>query len=214
MKKLLLLCTLLFSITFTRAQSAMNCGNFCILGVTLDSVNHYLNVTIYNGDSNDVNYPVVQAVNASGDTVGNINGQFYLFAHLAGDTVTHSIPTTLTTIGSGFIGIIYFSNAGDSIACMYSYPMSCTVGVHELAANNSISVYPNPATDNITVSIQRPTQKQALITICDMTGNAVRTYTTADTQLTLNRDGLRSGMYFVCVMVDGKRYTNKLVITN
>jgi len=212
MKRFLLLFGLCFTFVATHAQSGMNCTNFCILNVTLDSANHQLDVTIYNGDSQDVNYPVVQVVNASGDTVGNINGQFFLFAQLAGDTVVHSIPTSLTSWSGSFTGIVYFSNAGDSIACMYSYPMSCTVGVNELALNNRISVYPNPASDQVTIAIKRSTQKEAFIAIYDMTGNIVRSYTTADTQLTLNRDGLKSGMYFVSVVVDGKRYTNKLII--
>lgn len=190
----------------------MNCSNFCILDVSIDSIGHHLLVTIYNGDTSDVNYPVVQAVNTTGDTVGNADGQFFLFAQLAGDTVVHSIPTTLSTLGGGFTGIIYFSNAGDTTACMFSYPMSCSVGVSELYAANRINVYPNPATDNITVDIKKTSLKDAVIAMYDMTGNRVRSYTTAGNQLKINRDGLKSGMYFICVIVDGKRYTNKLIV--
>ena len=88
------------------------------------------------------------------------------------------------------------------------------MGVEELALNSRISVYPNPATDHITVSITGSVQKEATIMICDMTGNIVKSYTTANTALTLDREGLKNGMYFICVIADGKRYTNKLIIAD
>ncbi|MCW3083274.1 MAG: C-terminal target protein [Bacteroidetes bacterium] len=211
MKKLLLLCSFCFAFMATKAQN-LNCGNFCILGITVDSTTHEMNVTIYNGDTLQVNYPVVQVVNATGDTVGNIDGQFYLFAQLAGDTVVHTIPTTINS-AAGFTGLVYLSNGGDTTAaCMFSYPMTCTVGIHELYAANRINVYPNPATDNITVDIEKLNNKEAVIAIYDMTGNMIRSYTTASNQLTINRDGLKSGMYFISVTADNKRYTNKLII--
>ncbi|HEX8517479.1 MAG TPA: T9SS type A sorting domain-containing protein [Bacteroidia bacterium] len=209
MKKLLLSALLFLSIAPTEAQT-LNCTQFCLLGIAIDTVNDELDVTIYNGDSNQVNYPTVIVTDAAGDTVGNINSMFYLFAQMPGDTVTHTIPTTLGNLPAGFTGMVYLTDQIWDITCGFAYPMNCTVGVPERVTSNSISVYPNPATDNFTV--KTPSAKGSLLSIYDVTGKVVRTYSANSNQLIINRNGLQSGLYFITVVADGRKYTGKLVI--
>jgi len=212
MKKLILAGILFIAAASVKAQT-VNCTSICVLNISIDTAHDELDVTIYNGDTNSVNYPTVVVTDAAGDTVGNINNTFYLFLHPAGDTITHSISTTLTSLPSGFTGTVYFTDQVWDTTCSFSYPMSCTVGVPELAAaGTGISVYPNPASDNITVDLEKLQNKNAQISIYDVTGKLVRSYSTAGNRLSINRDGLQSGMYFISVIADDKKYTSKLII--
>lgn len=213
MKKGLLLFAILLSVAGVKAQT-VNFINMCVLDITIDTTGaNELNVTIYNGDVNHVNYPTVVVVNSMGDTVGNINSTFYLFAQLAGDTVTHTIPTTLDSLPSGgFIGSVYFTDQVWDTTYMFSYPMTCSVGIHEALAAGSINVYPNPATDNFTVDLEKLNNAEARITIYDIAGKELKSYSTPDDKLTINRDGLQNGMYFITVVTDKQRYTSKLIV--
>jgi hypothetical protein len=211
MKKILLISLLLITYTSSRAQT-INCIDMCVLNIAIDTANDELDVTIYNGDTNHVNYPTVVVVDAIGDTVGNIDNLFYLFAHMPGDTITHTIPTTLTSLPAGFTGTVYFTDQVWDTTCSYNYPMTCTVGVPELANNGSVTVYPNPATDNINVDLHKIDHSKAVISIYDVTGKLLRSYNASSNRLSINRDGLQSGLYFVSVDANNRRYTSKLVI--
>lgn len=211
MKKFLLFSSFLFILSGVKSQT-INCSNFCVLNISIDTANDELDVTIFNGDTNHVNYPTVVVVNATGDTVGNIDNEFFLFAHPAGDTVVHAISTTLTSLPAGFTGTVYLTDQIWDTTCMFSYPMSCTVGVNELAQNNTFTVYPNPATDNFMVGFHKKNHDPALITIYDVTGKIMHSYTVTDKLLIINREGLLSGLYFITVVADNKRSTKKLII--
>jgi hypothetical protein len=212
MKKLLLAFTLFIGFNSVQAQT-INCTDMCVLGMTLDTVGaNELNVTIYNGDTNHVNYPTVVVVNSTGDTVGNINNTFYLFAHMPGDTVVHTIPTTLDSLPGSFTGTVYFTDQVWDTTCVFPFPMTCTVGVPEIASSNSVSVYPNPASGDFTVSMSKKGNATASITIYDISGQSVKSYNTASNQLLINRDGLQSGLYFITVVVGDHRSTRKLVV--
>ncbi|MCE3280769.1 MAG: hypothetical protein K0S44_2960 [Bacteroidetes bacterium] len=212
MKKLLLAFTLFLGFNSAQAQT-INCMDMCVLGMTLDTVGaNELNVTIYNGDTNHVNYPTVVVVNSTGDTVGNINNIYYLFAHMPGDTVVHTIPTTLDSISGAFTGTVYFTDQIWDTTCVFVYPLTCTVGVPEIASSNSVSVYPNPASGDFTVSLTKAGNATASITIYDVSGKAVKSYNTASNQLLINRDGLQSGLYFITVVVGDHLSTRKLIV--
>jgi len=217
MKKLLLLFISIVAFNFSNAQS-MNCGSFCILSIdNVDTVgSNTLDVTIYNGDSVFVNYPVVIVTNSIGDTIANINSLFYFFGHLAGDTLTHTIPTTVDSLATGFTGTVYYDDPTDSLpACAYAYPMACTVGINEHHTNNiSFVVYPNPATTSINLNLNFNEIKNntANITIYDVTGKVVKTVSTTERTLSIDRGDLRSGIYFIKVMIGDRELSKKIVL--
>jgi hypothetical protein len=207
---------IIFSIfLFTTVNAQMNCSNFCVTNISIDTANNTVNilkVTILNGDTNAVNYPIVQVVNSLGDTVANKSGQFYLFQQGPNTSVTHDVPTTLDSLPTNFTGVVYLTDPMSHTTCMFNYPMICSVGINEHSVSNSIRVFPNPATDNITIAIDGLNNKTANITIYDVLGNTVRSYNTSNDQLTINREGIESGMYFITVITDNNRYSNKLII--
>jgi hypothetical protein len=90
--------------------------------------------------------------------------------------------------------------------------MSCTVGINELASSTDFSLYPNPASDHVTISMNENSKHEADIRIYDMTGKEVKNYNTSSSLLTIDRDNLQSGIYFVSITIQGKRLTKKLII--
>ncbi|HEY0029204.1 MAG TPA: T9SS type A sorting domain-containing protein [Bacteroidia bacterium] len=213
MKRNLLLLIAAVFIGFTSKAQVMNCGSFCILNINnIDTLSNELDVTVYNDDTNFVNYPIVVVVNSIGDTVANINNTFYFFGHPAGDTVVHTIPTTLDSIPVGFTGTVYFSDGLFDTTCSYSYPMACSVGLYEYAANNnSLSVYPNPASTTINICFGK-SNSTAIISLYDASGRAVRNFTTTEKNISIDRGDLRSGIYFVNAIIGDQRLTKKIVL--
>jgi hypothetical protein len=211
MKKTLLITLLAIAFKFSSAQT-INCTGMCVLGMTLDTALDNLHVTIYNGDTNHVNYPTVVVTNATGDTVGNINNTFYFFAHPAGDTVTHVIPSTLTSLPSNFTGTVYFTDQIWDITCMFSYPMNCSVGINEYAARDGFSLYPNPARDQFSINLNLQDITNAEIIIRDIMGKRINRYSVENNQMLINCADLNSGMYFISVISKEKSFTKKLVI--
>lgn len=210
MKKFLLSCS--FFIILTAADAQINCSKFCVTAISIDTLNNTLKVTIYNGDTNQVNYPIVQVLNNAGDTVGNKSGQYFLFAQLANTTVVHTIPTTLDSLPAGFTGSVYLKDGSSMSLCGFTYPMTCTVNVEELYSMNNVHIFPNPASDNINIAIDHLNNKNAIVTIYDALGNSVRSYTVSGGLLNISREGLQSGMYFISVDTDNLHFSNKLII--
>ncbi len=214
MKKIILLIVLLSaSVLMSRAQ-VTNCNSFCILTIAVDSVNHQMHLTIFNGNdtTTQVNYPIIQVTNTLGDTVANIDGLAYYFEQFGGDTITHIIPTTLTSLPIGFTCTVYITDGSTDSTCTISYPTPCTVGIKELFVTNDLHIYPNPATNEIYVDLGKSTNQLALINLYDTEGRLIKRYTTASNQLIINREGLINGIYFVTIDVNNKRLTSKLVI--
>src|ERR1043165_8574545 len=177
-RSLLVLVSILF-FAFSSGAQIMNCGNFCVLSITnVDSVS--MDVTIYNGDTNHVNYPTIVIVDALGDTIANKDNYFYFFAHPAGDTLTQTIPSEVDSVPSGFTGTVYLTDQVWDTTCAFSFPMSCTVGINEYASISGLSIYPNPASDVINIRLPKHKNPAAEISLFDMTGRKSKTVITAE----------------------------------
>ncbi len=212
MKKIVLF---LFAITSSIAFSqTINCIDFCVLSINnIDTVANTLDVTIYNGDTNQVNYPTVVVTDAMGDTVANINNQFYYFAQMDSTTLVHTIPTTLNTIPTGFTGTVYLTDRIWDITCSFAYPMTCTVGIAEQEiATNNVTLFPNPSSDNFNIVIVNNEWNNATISILDYTGKLIEEIKPQSSITTIYRGNMSSGFYFVVTKTPKTSYTNKLII--
>lgn len=86
-----------------------------------------------------------------------------------------------------------------------------TTGIGNVAAGQ-VEVYPNPATDNVVISINAETFNHAVITILDTKGNVVMNTRMEDAQTTLNISNLDAGVYFVKIDADRFNKITKLII--
>jgi len=83
--------------------------------------------------------------------------------------------------------------------------------VQQLAGNGSVSVYPNPATDYIVVSVKGVNPGELNATLTTITGNVVLQTTLSQTQNTISVSEYPAGMYFL-VLTDtsGNKWTEKV----
>jgi hypothetical protein len=214
MKKLLLLFTTIISFTFSGMSQSINCGSFCVLNIgNVDTTNNEMDVTIYNGDTNHVNYPTIIVVDALGDTIANKTDYFYLFAHLAGDTVTQTIPCYVNSIPTSFTGTVYLIDRIWNDTCSFAYPMTCTVGINDaVASNTSFLVFPNPVSAIINIHLSELKNNTATINLYDASARLVKTVLTTETTLSIDRGDLRSGIYFLKILIGDKELSKKIVL--
>jgi len=89
---------------------------------------------------------------------------------------------------------------------------SIVAGVKDAVVDNSLSVYPNPADESLTVSFKALTG--ANVSICDITGNKLMSTTASagDNNVTLNTSGLVSGMYILNIETENGVVARKLSV--
>jgi archaellum component FlaF (FlaF/FlaG flagellin family) len=148
MKKLLFILAVGISIP-SLAQEPLDCENMCVTSIVMNTEGGLLDITIFNGDV-QINYPIVTVV-VDGDTVGNINQQFYFFAQLPNQSVTHTIPTILTSVPADFVCTVIISDNIYFTECQLEYP--CVTNNLDYENNQpEIKLYPNPANDRLSIA--------------------------------------------------------------
>jgi nitrogen fixation-related uncharacterized protein len=116
------------------------------------------------------------------------------------------VNVTRWTIGSG-----QYDNLKTAVA------KSLEVDQKAASLNGSISVSPNPARDQVTVSLRLEEAGTVRLSLIDMQGKAVRTTTTSEYSKGANAvpvdvSGLEKGIYFLKVQAGEAAETVKLVI--
>ena len=70
--------------------------------------------------------------------------------------------------------------------------------------NNTFSIYPNPASDNLQISVNNETEN--LVTIFDITGKIVKQFRNKDANFTIKLDDLDKGVYFLNIEMETKKF--------
>lgn len=94
-----------------------------------------------------------------------------------------------------------------------------TTGIADLpSAVNAFSVYPNPASDNVSINLDLKEASNLLIDVTDITGKQVAVILNEKQNGVVTKQfstsSLPNGNYFVRLQVDGKTATQKLVINH
>jgi hypothetical protein len=82
-------------------------------------------------------------------------------------------------------------------------------GIKEMAKKN-VTVYPNPATDNFTVTLDATGKSN--IEMFNLVGQKVYSKTTSDATVTVNVNNFKSGVYMLKINQNGQVYTSKVVV--
>jgi hypothetical protein len=95
----------------------------------------------------------------------------------------------------------------DAVAAMYLKPTS----VHSIAATGiEMQVYPNPATDVVTVSIKQQSGTFTA-TVTDVTGKTMQQYMLTGADNTISLSSLQPGMYYLVVAdTNGNKWVEKI----
>ncbi|MFD2551776.1 M28 family peptidase [Bizionia sediminis] len=86
------------------------------------------------------------------------------------------------------------------------------LGVKSTLFTNGITITPNPATNYVNITIANELQKNALITIYNVAGNAVYNSTPTSAKQTVDVSRLQRGFYLITVQNGLQKTTKKLVL--
>jgi Secretion system C-terminal sorting domain len=126
--KNLILSGLLLMLNLQLSAQTLNCSSICVTNVSFNNLTGLIDVTIVNADTNQINYPIIQLIDVNGDTIGNPTGQFFLFAQLPGQLVTHEVPATVPSLPFGFFGTVILTDPVFNNTCSFTYPSTCFTG--------------------------------------------------------------------------------------
>ena len=138
---------------------------------------------------------------------GHFGGATPVRFGLAQNTFEQSVLGFLAN-GDGF----YLSSPSAVMIRLSDAPLS----VDELSNDFGMSVYPNPANANTTLSFELNNEAQASVNVTDLAGKVVFSQTlgtvNGSQNVTLNTESLTNGVYMVNLSVNGTVSTQKLVV--
>lgn len=92
--------------------------------------------------------------------------------------------------------------------------LSVAVGVDENTLEQQINLFPIPSTGNVFLNLSAVKDNMVRISISDVTGKTIETYTTAKSnQHKVVMDQLQDGTYFVQIDADGQRIIKKVILS-
>ena len=112
------------------------------------------------------------------------------------------------------------TQGGTANILYYKVPVSdlvCGAGVHENnAAITEMNLYPNPANDAVNVVLNSNKSSKSVVKIFNVVGQEVsrfdNTLNTGINTFNIHVSNFKPGVYFVSAIVDGKNFTQKLII--
>ncbi|QHI35504.1 hypothetical protein IMCC3317_08500 [Kordia antarctica] len=130
------------------------------------------------------------------------------------DQTSREITRTIAGSGSSMIVRVLFDSQGPQEEMLFDdivVEAAMVLSVEETNLENSVELYPNPTSGNVTIKNSGIALQQAIIT--DINGRTVGTHSLSgvsqDKELSLN---LRAGVYFVKLISDTASTTKKLVV--
>lgn len=90
-------------------------------------------------------------------------------------------------------------------------PMNLSTSTNTLQPAINWSIYPNPATSQVTVQVPKQTGTYQL-ELMSIDGRIIRQWQESNTSTTLNTNDLQPGMYLLRLATAGSQYTEKLII--
>jgi hypothetical protein len=185
-------CSNLLKYTLVSAAGPVDYSLVCVDSVWYDTTNSQLiNVRIFNGNIPHMNYPTVRIISPAGDTISNRNNDFSFFAQ-AGNTLqvyTDSISVQGITDFSGYTFVM-----GEGHTDFDIIPFCSVLNIDE-PEQNDFTIYPNPATDHITIFNRRSSGIE--ICLFDLSGRLMRIVNLEHGTKDLDISGLSPGLYMV-----------------
>jgi len=175
----------------TKAQT-ITCSSLCVTLIANDTVNNGIAVSVSIVDSGFINYPFVyQILDQSINVIGT--GSMFYFGQFG--TTTQIYPATSTnTNWTNFIGTVVFVYDNDT--CYLPYPCT-TSSTQDFEQQASLTLSPNPATDQVVVTTQAELNCGTL-EIVTLDGKTVQVLNgIRGNRIEIATDQLANGMYFL-----------------
>ncbi len=115
----------------------------------------------------------------------------------------------LTATGDGTVTVEATTNTNSAVTGTLDIVVSGQVSIDEIALEYGISVYPNPATEILNISLNY--DKDVNLTLINMLGKAVMSKN-INNFATIDVSNLTQGVYLIKMNIEGKQYSSKLFI--
>ena len=154
------------------------------------------------------------------DADGTVDSvQFFVDGTKVGKAVTAPYTyTVVAAVGTHTLTAVAIDNLGaHTTSASVIYTGTPITGIIELVYNNPLlTVYPNPSTDFITISINTSTPSVASYSIYDLLGNTILTTKlgniSGNYQEKINVSSFTPGQYILALTLDGVISTKKIII--
>jgi hypothetical protein len=117
-------------------------------------------------------------------------------------TNNYSYLHTTPAVGTNYYRLKIVNDDGS-----FSYSSIVPIDIEN---NSTATIYPNPATDNIVITL--PNANKSVVNIYNSTGSLIKTTTVYSTTNTVDIHNLPSGTYFINVIENGTSVINKTFI--
>ncbi len=184
----------LMKFEFAQFPSPIDFSLICVDSVWYDTINpNYINITVFNGNIQHLNYPSIQMISPMGDTISNPNNSFDFFAHLGNfyQTYTDTIVQLGITDFSSYTFVM--SDALQDTSAQIGFCL--TNGIAD-ESENHFGVYPNPATGMVHI-MDLPSGVKFDLQIFDTRGRCCYTSKVDDNNSVIDLEGLSSGLYIL-----------------
>jgi len=158
----------------------------------------------------DANDPCI--VHFTDASTGNPANWTWVFGD--GNTSTAQSPShTYTTPATRNVQLVVGNVYGNNSSPIKKIGVCFAAGVNSIDAANAVSVYPNPATSEITVNMEGINAAQSVVTIENAIGQTVMTVDNknAFSKLNVNVASLENGIYFVKIKTSNGVATKRFV---
>jgi uncharacterized delta-60 repeat protein len=151
-----------------------------------------------------------------------VTGSSYVWTVTGGTIVsgagTHSVKVNWNTTGTGTLKVAE-TTASNCIgtSAVFNVAVDACVGLDELAPNETLVVYPNPAQSIVTVKLNEKAGNNSQLRIIDATGRQVAGFVLNNgTSIVEGIDisNLKSGFYTLLYITDGKVVSQTKVVKN
>ncbi len=159
-----------------------------------------------------INADVNIATSVSGDTIkASASGANYQWINCNGNTIiTGKTGQSFTPTADGsYAVIVTVGRCSDISACV---PIT-NVGIVDNTLNYSITVYPNPATNQLTIHTSSPLINKAVtVSVMNVLGKTVQEEKLKwSSDISININNLPAGMYFLQLKSEGGSVVNRFV---
>ena len=158
-------------------------------------------------------YPVNLSTSTAGTTItANAAGVTYQWINCTTHTIIGGATSQsfTATANGNYAVILNNGNCTDTSACVNI----TSIGIATLSNSSVISIYPNPFTDQTTITFGE-VQKNTSVRIIDMLGNEVKlVLLNGVNNLVIEKGDMHAGIYFIQITDDNHNVVNRKVIVN
>ena len=205
---------LLLLINCKLSAQIAKCDDFCVTDIQIDTTStNSLLVSVYMGDTSvtHINYPFIDLIiNDNGDTIAS-DVSFEFYTHFPNTNQTYKVPTVLSLIPINFscsVKLVYHTfSPEEEAACVLPFPCTNKLTATKAldAKSRQIKIYPNPASQNVTLEFYNSEKATYTLTLYDTQQHLVKTITgITKNKVIVERENLTNGLYLFKLVTSGQ----------